>query len=103
MDFHCIVPRRKKKNKQHKYSFPSLLILIKWVKLSDSNKNNNLKNEEILLIWLDCDNNIDDTNLIKEHINNYIDECSYAFDSNDDLNLYNTEFFYKLKKLFEFK
>ena len=70
---------------------------------TDSNKNNNLKNEELLLIWLGCDNNIDDINLIKEYINNYIDEGSYAFVSNDDVNLDNKEFCYKLKKLFEFE
>jgi hypothetical protein len=70
---------------------------------TDSNKNNNLKNEELLLIWLGCDNNIDDINLIKEHINNCIDEGSYAFVSNDDVNLDNKEFCYKLKKLFEFE
>ena len=70
---------------------------------TDSNKNNNLKNEELLLIWLGYNKNIDDINVIQEYISSSIDEGSYAFVSNDEVKLDNKEFCYKLKKLFDFE
>ena len=68
---------------------------------TDSNKNYNLKNGELLLIWLGSYNN--DISSLNDYISDNFDDGHFALVISEYIKLDQGEFCYKLKKLFEFE